>query len=417
MGIIKAAMGAVGGSLADQWLEVIEPFNMGEGTVATCGVQVENKRGSNNKRTNYIISNGSVIHVYPNQMMLLVDGGQIIDYSAEEGYYTVNLSSSPSLFNGELKASVKDTFNRFKFGGQPSQSQKVFYINLQEIKNIKFGTKNAMSYFDPMYGAELFVRCFGSYSVKITDPLKFFKEVIPRNASKVDIQDINQQYLEEFLTALQAAINEMSDKGIKIASLPSKGLELKRYMQSCLDEEWSALRGMEVCSVAIASISYDEESKKLINMRNQGVMLADPTIREGYVQGAAARGVEAAGSNSGGAVNGFMGVNMGMSNMAGFSQTNMAQAQAMQAQRQAAAEQNSWQCSCGQKNTGKFCAECGSPKPAPVGEWTCSCGHKNTGKFCAECGSPKPVSVGEWTCSCGHKNTGKFCAECGNPKA
>ena len=97
-------------------------------------------------------------------MMILVDSGRIVDYTAEEGCYEVFLSSSPSMFNGELKDSVRESFERFKFGGQPGKSQQVYFINLQEIRGIKFGTRNALQYFDNFYNAELFVRCHGSYS-------------------------------------------------------------------------------------------------------------------------------------------------------------------------------------------------------------------------------------------------------------
>ena len=185
------------------------------------------------------------------------------------------------MFNGELKDSIKETFRRIKIGGQPSGSQQVYFINLQEIKGIKFGTRNALQYFDNFYNAELFVRCHGSYSIKITDPLKFFSEAVPRNAEHVDINDINDQYFDEFLGALQAAIGQMSVDGQRISALPSKSLELAKYMSNVLDADWNELRGMEIVSVGVASISYDEESKKLINMRNQGAMLSDATIREG----------------------------------------------------------------------------------------------------------------------------------------
>lgn len=419
MGIIKAVAGAIGGGLADSWLEVIEPDNMTDTTVAVPGVQVSNKRSSNKRGTNGVISNGSVIHVYPNQMMLLLDGGRIIDYSAEEGYYQVYLSSAPSMFNGELKASVKETFSRIKFGGQPSASQQVVYINLQEIKGIKFGTRNPLQYFDNMYNAELFLRCHGMYSIKITDPLKFFAEAVPRNGGRVDINDINEQYLSEFMTALQAAISQMSVDGVRISTLPSKGMELAKYMSNVLDSEWNESRGMEICSVGISSISYDDESKELINMRNKGAMLSDPGVREGYVQGSIARGMEAAGSNSAGAAQAFMGMGVGMQGAGGFmntaSQTNMAQMAAQQQAQQNAANAGGWTCSCGKVNTGKFCAECGKPKPAPSGSWKCQCGAENTGKFCSECGKPKPDD-GKWVCGCGSENTGKFCAECGKPK-
>ncbi len=108
MGIIKAATSTIGGGLADQWLEVIEPDNMSDSTVMTKGVKVRrnDKRGANRKGTEDVITDGSVIHVYPNMMMLLVDGGRIIDYTAEEGYYTVKNELAPSMLNGSLKDAI-----------------------------------------------------------------------------------------------------------------------------------------------------------------------------------------------------------------------------------------------------------------------------------------------------------------------
>lgn len=418
MGIIKAFFDSVGGNLADQWLEVYEANEMSDTTVFTTGVAVRTgKRNSNKKGSEDYISDGSIIHVYDNQFMLLVDGGKVVDYTAEPGYYKVDSGSAPSLFNGHFGASLKEMFSRIKFGGVPSGKQKVFFINLQEIKGIKFGTKIPINYFDSFYNAELFLRAFGTYSIKITNPLKFYAEAISRNAERVDITDINGQYLDEFLEALTAAINKMSVDGIRISYVASKSTELSRYMADELDENWDGLRGFEVLSVGIASVSYDEESKKLINMRNQGAMLGDPSVREGYIQGAIARGLENAGSNANGAATAFMGMGMGMNAGGGFmasaSQANQNQIAQQQAQAQAQAQANSWTCSCGATNTGNFCQNCGSKKPAPQGSWTCSCGETNTGNFCQGCGSKKPTSNEKFCPNCGTKNTGAFCQNCG----
>ena len=253
MGLIRAAVGSVGGTLADSWLDYIAADNMTETTIMTRGVQVSNRRGSNKKGNADVISNGSKIVVGPKQMMILMDGGRIVDYTAEEGYYEVYLSSSPSLFNGELKASVRETFERFKFGGQPGKSQQVYFLNLQEIRGIKFGTRNALQYFDNFYNAELFVRCHGTFSVKITDPLKFFMESVPHNAQRLDFAEINAQYTSEFLTALQSAIGQMSVDGVRISSLPAKSMELAKYMSNVLDDDWNQNRGMEIASALRAS--------------------------------------------------------------------------------------------------------------------------------------------------------------------
>ncbi len=444
MGIIRAAAAAIGGSLADQWLEVIEAGDMGDQTVFTSGVMI--RRGSNTKGTPDTVSNGSVIHVYPNQFMMLVDGGKVVDYTAEEGYYTVNNSSLPSLFNGQFGDTLKESFQRVKYGGSTPTLQKVFFVNLQEIKGIKFGTRNPINYFDQFYNAELFLRAHGTYSIKVTDPLKFYSEVIPKNRGKVEIQSINEQYLNEFLEALQSSINQMSADGIRISYVASKGRELGKYMSETLDEDWTQTRGMEIQSVGIASISYDEESQKLINMRNQGAMLSDPSVREGYMQGAIARGLEAAGSNANGAMAGFMGMGVGMTGaggyMAGASQMNYQQMQMNQpgygqsgamgyGQQPGQAPGAGYGQQPGQAPGAGYGQQPGQAPGAGYGQqpgfgpggagsgqsgtWICGCGAENTGKFCGECGKPRSAQ-GPWTCSCGAVNTGKFCGECGKPR-
>lgn len=390
MGIIKATLSAIGGAFADSWQEVIEADNMSDTTLFTRGVKVrpKDKRNSNKKGTDDTISNGSIIHVYPNQFMILVDGGKVVDFTAEEGYYKVDNSSAPSLFAGQLGESIKDAFSRIKYGGVPSYSQKAYFINLQEIKGIRFGTRTPVNYFDNFYNAELFLRAHGTYSIRVTDPIKLYSEVIPKNTDRVEVDQINEQYLSEFLEALNAALNKMSVDGIRVSHVASKSRELSQYMANELDASWKDMRGLEVQSVGIASVSYDEESKELINMRNKGAMLGNPSVREGYVQGAVARGIEAAGSNKAGSAQAFMGMGVGMNGAGSFMAT--------------ASEINRRQMET-DKST------------APVGGWTCSCGNVNTGKFCSECGSKKPENKGNFCTNCGAKIPAgaKFCSECG----
>jgi membrane protease subunit (stomatin/prohibitin family) len=177
-------------------------------------------------------------------------------------------------------------------------------------------------------------------------------------------------------------------------------MELSKYMGTVLDDSWRELRGMEIVSVAVASISYTDDSVKLINMRNQGAMLGDPSIREGYVQGSVARGMESAGSNAAGATTGFVGMGMGMNAGGGYlnqaSQNNQQQMQQQQASAQNSADH--WDCpQCGTSNTGKFCSNCGTPKPTSDGpslKMKCSdCGEvidlaNGIPKFCPNCGKP-----------------------------
>lgn len=249
----------------------------------------------------------------------------------------------------------------------------------------------------------------------------------------MEITDIHKLYLSEFLGALQTAINKMSADGIQISFVASRTMELAQYLSDVLDESWTAKRGMQIESVGINSISYTEESQKLITMRSKGAMMADPTVREGYVQTTIADGLAAAGSNPSGAMTGFMGIGMGMNTAGAFmgaaSQTNQFQMQQMQQQQMQqpqpqqaqAAGAGTWMCSCGTSNSGRFCMNCGKPK-AEDGSWKCSCGALNTGKFCPQCGSKKPETAAKtykcdkcgWTPS-DPSSPPRFCPECGDP--
>lgn len=469
MGIIRAAIDSIGGGLADSWLEVIEPSEMDMRTVFAPGVSVpqgrNDKRNSNTKGTSNTVSNGSIIHVYEHQMMILVDGGAIVDYTAEPGYFKVDNSSLPSLFNGQFGASVKETFNRIKFGGTTPGVQKVFYINTAEMAGINFGTKTPINYYDGVYDMDLNVRAFGKFSIALTEnPLEFYKKVIPTSAvtnnEAVDIGDlINENYIMEFLDALQQALTEISANNVRISQISTRANRdlLKSTISDLLYESWRRDRGIVIGDVGV-TVSYDDETKKILTERNKGAMLKDATIREGYVQGSVARGLEAAGSNANGSMAGFMGMGIGMNAGGNFmgaaSNNNMQQMQMQQQaqqqdQQQAAYQQqqqqaqpqqpqsepapapapapaaDGWTCSCGKTgNIGKFCAECGSPKPAPAdnGPWTCpECGNQNSGKFCANCGTKKPEKPKKIKCDkCGYEPDmsgpiPKFCPNCGDP--
>ena len=180
-------------------------------------------------------------------------------------------------------------------------------------------------------------------------------------------------------------------------------------MAQTLDEEWNRMRGMEIQAVGIASISYDEESQNLINMRNKGAMMGDPTVREGYVQSSIAEGLKAAGSNSAGSMAGFMGMGFGMQAGGGFmgaaSGTNLQQMQMMNGGAPAGMTQGAV----------PAVSPAGQEAPQTSAGWTCACGQQNQGKFCSNCGKPAPKT--EWTCSCGQVNSGNFCSNCGKPRA
>lgn len=399
MGLIRAAVSSVSGGLADQWLEVIEPAQLTNQTLMTKGVAVRknDKRNSNKKGTSGVITDGSVIHVYPNTAMMIMDGGKMIDFTAEEGYYTLDNPSSPSVFSGNLKGAIDESFKRFKFGGTSPQNMEVVYINLQEMTDIKFGTRSPINYFDNFYNAELFVRAHGSYSIRVIDPILFYNQVLSKSASHVEVSDLAGQFLDEFLSAFQTAIGQLSVEGFRVSQLASKSSELSHHLADVLDQEWGTQRGLEIVSVGVASISYDDDSKALIQMRNKGAMLSDAQIREGFVQGSIASGIEKAGENPNGSAATFMGMGAGLNTAGGF-MSEASKTNRERAAQQASSGQDEWRCPNDQTlNTGKFCSECGEPRPTATTagiRMRCSACQEIVTitdampKFCPECGKP-----------------------------
>ena len=418
MGIIKAAINAVTGALADTWLEVIESAPMGNNDVIVPGQAVDQKgRSQNKKGGENLVSNGSIIHVLDNQFMILVDGGKIVDYTATAGYYKVDNSALPSLFNGQFGDSIKESFSRIKYGGISSTSQRVFFLNLQEIRGIKFGTQNPVQYFDNFYESELFMRLHGTYSIKITDPFKFYMEVIPRevitnNQKFTFAMPAIQQFNDEFVSELGTAFNQYSADGFRVSHIASKTKEMGKYMADALDEDWNQLRGFQVTSVGMQTPAYDEESQKIVTerskMASQVSYLKDAANQQAYMAKSVGEGISGAGNNPGGAAIGFMGMNMAQNMGAGVmgnymqnpqygNQQQYAQPQQQQPQQpqqqapqQAAPAQGGWTCECGATNQGKFCSECGKAKPeAPKKRFCTNCGAElsPTTKFCPECGT------------------------------
>ena len=418
MGIIKAAINAVTGALADTWLEVIESAPMGNNDVIVPGQAVDQKgRSQNKKGGENLVSNGSIIHVLDNQFMILVDGGKIVDYTATAGYYKVDNSALPSLFNGQFGDSIKESFSRIKYGGISSTSQRVFFLNLQEIRGIKFGTQNPVQYFDNFYESELFMRLHGTYSIKITDPFKFYMEVIPRevitnNEKFTFAMPAIQQFNDEFVSELGTAFNQYSADGFRVSHIASKTKEMGKYMADALDEDWNQLRGFQVTSVGMQPPAYDEESQKIVTerskMASQVSYLKDAANQQAYMAKSVGEGISGAGNNPGGAAIGFMGMNMAQNMGAGVmgnymqnpqygNQQQYAQPQQQQPQQpqqqapqQAAPAQGGWTCECGATNQGKFCSECGKAKSeAPKKRFCTNCGAElsPTTKFCPECGT------------------------------
>lgn len=444
MGLIKAAAGALGGVLADQWKEFFYCDALPNDVLMRKGQKQISGRSSNTKGNDNIISNGSGIAVADGQCMIIVEQGRIVEVCAEPGEFTYNNSTEPSIFSGKFGDSLKDSFKtfgkRFTYGGDTAKDQRVYYFNTKEILDNKFGTANPIM-FEVVnkrinMSRTVQVRCNGVYTYVITDPLLFYTRLCGNVADEFTRDQIDAQLKTEFVDALQPAFGALAEQELRPAQIPAKANELKAAMNEALKQEWIENRGISVGKIALNPITLtDSDMKKINEMEDAASVGSNPFMMAGRMTNATADAMQTAAGNSAGAMTGFMGMGMvGMGQAGGFGAAqnlyNMGQQQV--AQQQAAQQQptvlqtqappqntaDQWTCQCGATVSGKFCPECGAKKPEPVqaDAWKCSCGATVTGKFCPECGSPKPAEQEGWTCTCGAVNKGKFCPNCGAKK-
>ena len=424
MGLIKAALGAAGGVMADQWLEYFYCDSLPENVMAVKGQKRTSGRSSNTRGSDNIISNGSVIAVADGQCMIIVDQGKVTEFCAEPGEFKYDASTEPSLFYGKLGKNVLDTFKnigkRFTFGGEAPKDQRVYYFNTKELIGNKYGTPSPVPFrvVDQRAGIDIdiAIRCFGEYSYRICDPILFYTNVCGNVSGDYTRDRLESQLKTELLTALQPAFAKISEQGIRYSALPGHTMEMADALNDVLSSKWRNLRGLEIVSFGVSSVKASEEDEAMLKELQRNAAFMDPTRAAAHLVGAQASAMQAAANNqNAGPAMAFMGMNMA-GQAGGVNAQSLYQ---MGAQQQAAPAAAGWTCACGQSGiTGKFCPNCGKPKPAPApaaGSWTCSCGATATGKFCPECGKPRPADTG-WTCSCGAVNKGKFCAECGKPK-
>ena len=432
MGLIKAAFGAAGGVLADQWKEFFYCEAIPADVLAVKGKKKVTGRSSNHKGDENIITNGSAIAVADGQCMMIVEQGKVVDVCAEPGEYTYDMSTEPSIFSGDLGDSIKSVFQnigkRFTFGGEAPKDQRIYYFNTKELTGNKYGTPSPVPFrvVDQRAGIDLdiAIRCFGEYSIRLKNPLLFYTNVCGNVTEDFKTEQIAGQMKTELLTALQPAFAKISEMGIRYSALPGHTLELAEALNEQLSSRWRDLRGMEIVSFGVSSVKANEEDEQMIKELQRNAAFMNPTRAAAHLVGAQASAMQSAASNpNAGPAMAFMGMGMA-GQMGGMNAQNLyqmgAQQQAQSEHTPAPAAPTGWICSCGQEGiTGKFCPNCGSKKPEPDADgWKCpQCGAAVNGKFCPECGTKKPeVQPNGWTCSCGAVNKGKFCAECGKPK-
>ena len=441
MGLIKAGMGALGGTLADQWKEFFYCESMPKEVLVTKGQKRTTGRSSNTKGNDNIISNGSGIAVADGQCMIIVEQGKVVEVCAEPGEFTYDTSTEPSIFSGNLGESIKETFKtvgkRFTYGGDTGKDQRIYYFNTKEILENRFGTANPVPFrvVDSKIGLDIDVsiRCSGVYSYKIVDPLLFYSNVCGNVEQEYSREELDSTLKKEFISALQPAFGRLSEMELRPNQIVTHNTDLENAMNTALSEKWGALRGLKVVSIAFGSITLPDEDAELIKQAQRTAIMRDPTMAAATLVGAQADAMKTAAGNEAGAMTGFMGMGMAMNAAGGGmnAQNLFAMGQQQQAQQaaqtpqptptpQAAPVAGGWKCACGTTVTGNFCPNCGTKRPAEDEGWTCSCGAVNKGKFCTNCGAKKPAGTPLYRCDkCGWepedpKNPPRFCPECGD---
>ncbi len=437
MGLIKAAMGAAGGVLADQWKEFFYCDALDVDILVAKGQKRTSGRSSNTSGEENIISNGSGIAVANGQCMIIVEQGKVVEVCAEPGEYTYDTSTEPTVFEGDLGTSIGEVFKRigkrFTYGGDTAKDQRIYYFNTKEILGNKYGTPQPIPFriIDQTIGlnATVSIRCFGEYSYRLENPILFYTNVCGNVEDVYDRSEIDSQLKSELLMALNPTFAKIGAQGIRYDELPGHTMEIADALNEVLSQKWGEQRGIKVVSFGVSSVTANPEDEKRLKDLQFSTPLTNPAMAAARIAGAQATAMVDAANNEGGmgAMGAFMG--MGLANQAGGMNAGQlfGMGQQVGQPQQPTPPQGApgaaaggaaaagWTCACGTQNTGKFCSNCGKSQPAPAAAWTCGCGTQNTGKFCSNCGKPQPA--GPWKCECGTENTGKFCSNCGKPQA
>ena len=422
------------------WKEYFESGDMSKGVLMKRGERITTENSKNKRTDDNLISSGAGIDVQAGQCAVIVDNGKIVDFCAEPGRYTFDSSTAPSLYAGEnkgLKALGKEILNQWAAGGQRFSTQRIYFINMGEIiyTSIKWGCGDIPFHHTdkiingtPSFELDITLRGNGQTTIKIVDPVKFFTTIGAQKTgtdsdSVVSINDdgILSNLKSGIIDKIGEAISQLGyEQQISYSAIRAKSSDIMRLLNKSLSEEWVGKRGFEVASFSVngAFVPSEEDIQEIQEMQMIFSKGSNANVANYEIQKTIAEGIKEAGKTGG--TSALFGMGIGMNAVGGSSLGNLKDqnAQANQQIAVAAGVTNVWTCSCGAKNSGKFCQECGAKYEAG---WTCACGAVNKGKFCQECGNPKPAESTEFTCEkCGWKPepgaaTPKFCPECGDP--
>ena len=497
MALIKAALGALTGNLADQWKEMIYCESLDADVLCAKGQKRVGSRSSNTKGDDNIISNGSIVVVNDGQCMVIVEQGKVVDFCAEPGEFTYDSKAAPSVFAGGLGSGIVDTFKnigkRFTFGGDTGLDQRVYYFNTKEVMGNRYGTPTPVPFrvVDNNIGLDMdiAVRCNGEFSFKLADPLLFYQNVCGNVEDEFTRDQIASQLRSELLTALQPAFARISEMGIRYSAVPAHTEEVSQALSDILSKKWRETRGIQIVAFGVNAIAADPEDEKAIKNLQRTAVMRDPRMAAANLASAQGDAMRTAAGNSNGAMLGFAGMNMahmagGMGGMnlqnlfqmgqggypgggypqggqgypqqggypqggqGGFPQgqdgyPNAPQGGMASAPADAGADLSAGVAagavSANVAATGAGDAPApGMTSPEPAAQpgvaahqgaataddgWTCpACGTTNKGKFCQECGTPRPQPAPQprYRCDkCGwvpedQTHPPKFCPECGD---
>lgn len=391
MGLIKALTGSVFSYIGDMWEDYIYCDSLSNDVLVKRGHK-KSSGGAGNRADDNVITENSRIAVNAGQMLIVVENGLVIDFTAEPGGYEYNSNTEPSVFVGDLKdallTGIREVKERFFRGGIPANDQRVFFVNIKEILNNQFGFGN-VPYRDKEFDMTILLQGYGVYSFRISNPLRFYENLCGNVADQYNKATLLPQLRGELQNAMLPVLGELSKKGVHYDQMSLHTEEILSLLQESMSSKWREERGIEILTMAFSNILPDDESMdKLRDLQESRVYSGNMAMLGARMGAASANAMESAAANPSGAVNGFMGMGMAQRNInadvAEMMREGLTQSKADEEAK------GKWTCSCGMVNSMEFCPKCGSKKP--------------NRRVCNSCGYVFPKELDEM----------KFCPKCGN---